>query len=160
MADLEVVKNNLEALERVMACLNAQEEIIGKGTIGVLYQAGRDVGQVEGKQLDRSDDVTTAIRLIDEGEKRVWNVEIWNQTGSSSPILEEDGYCKVQVVFRECPIRQVCITQGVRQDGAMCRLAYGYYAGLLSSVMSRKVDLRAIEVGPNACKKEIRWRKE
>ncbi|UCE27465.1 MAG: hypothetical protein JSW52_01555 [Candidatus Coatesbacteria bacterium] len=149
---------NLEALERIMACLNTQYEIIGKGSTGLLYQAGKDVGKTDGMAFDRTDDIATAIRLIKEGKKDVWNVEVWTESGQSETILKEEDYEKVFAVFRECPIRQVCVSQGVEQNSAMCRIAHGYYAGLLASIIEKRVDVKVVEVGPNACKKEIIWR--
>ncbi len=161
MADAEVLKKNLESMERIMerimACLDAQIEFMGKGSLGIIYQAGKDAGKADGQALDKSEDLGTALALINASRFDVWNSEIWKDAGRETAVVEEDGVKKAHVVFRECPIRQVCLSQGVPLDGTVCRLAHGYYAGLLAAVLDKKVDLQTIAAGPNACKKEASW---
>ena len=145
MGELEKYKSNLEALEKIMGCLNVHEEIIGRGTGGLLYQAGKDLGTADGKASDRTDDIVTAVDLIKQANRDVWNVEVWTDADKNDVVFKEEDYNKIHVIFRECPIRQVCISQGIKMNGALCKLAYGYYAGLLSSILERKVNLKNIE---------------
>ncbi|MCP4228768.1 MAG: hypothetical protein GY771_01285 [bacterium] len=160
MGELEKYKDNLEGLEKIMGCFNVQLDIIGRGTGGVLYQAGKDVGITDGKCRDRTDDIVTAVDLIKRASRDVWNVEVWTDADKDDVVFKEEEYNKIHAIFRECPIRQVCISQGIEMDGGMCKLAYGYYAGLLSSILEKKVNLKTIEAGPNSCKYEIFWRED
>lgn len=149
----------LSALMKVLATLNAQEKLMGRGVLAVMYQNGRDVGLAEGRKLDKADNLLTALEIIKKslwGE--VWAIELWKDKGQPGETFEEDGKKSAWLVWRECPMRQVCLTEGVDQNGAMCRLSYGLFAGILSSVLDQKVDILPLATGPNACKKKVIWR--
>jgi len=149
----------LGALMKLMAALNAQEEILGRAVLAIMYQNGKAVGLAEGKKLDRADKLSTALRLIkDSPWGEVWNIELWRDDGQADDFFEADGSKCAWLVWRECPLRQVCITEGVSQDGAMCRISYGLFAGILSSLLDQKLDIAPVATGPNACKKKIVWR--
>jgi predicted hydrocarbon binding protein len=149
----------LIALMKVMATLNAQEDILGRGVLAIMYQNGRDVGLSEGKKLDRADTLASALTIIRSSSwGQVWNIELWRDQGQSEDTFEEDGKRCAWLVWRDCPVRQVCLTEGAKQDGAMCRISYGLFAGILSSVMGTKVDIVPVAQGPNACKKKVIWR--
>lgn len=149
----------LGALMKLMAALNAQEEILGRGVLAIQYQNGKSVGLAEGNKLDRADKLSTALNLIKESPwGEVWNIELWRDDGQADDTFEEDGKKCAWLVWRECPIRQVCLTEGVSQDGAMCRLSYGLFAGILSTILGQKLDITPVATGPNACKKKVVWR--
>jgi predicted hydrocarbon binding protein len=151
----------LSALMKVLATLNAQERLMGRGVLAVMYQNGRDVGLAEGKRLDRADDLSTALDIIRRSTwGEVWSIELWKEKGQSGETFEEDGKQIAWLVWRECPLRQVCLTEGVDQNGAMCRLSYGLFAGILSSVLDQRVDIMPMVTGPNACKKKVIWREK
>ncbi len=159
MATAEDCQAALGALMKVMAALNAQEEILGRGVLAIMYQNGRDVGLTEGKKLDCADQLATALQVIRSSPwGQVWTIELWRDQGQAGDVFEDQGKQCSWLVWRECPIRQVCITEGVAQDGAMCRISYGLFAGILSAVLQKKVDIVPVAVGPNACKKKVIWR--
>ncbi len=149
----------LSALMKVMATLNAQEKLMGKGVLAVMYQNGRDVGLVEGRKLDRADNLSTALEIIRKSPwGDVWAIELWRDKGQTEDTFEKDGKKSAWLVWRECPLRQVCLSEGVDQNGALCRLSYGLFAGILSSVLEQKTDIMPIATGHNACKKRVIWR--
>ncbi len=154
--DLTVYQNNLQAMMRIMAKLSlASEGLIGKGANALMYQTGKDMGRLEGKKLDRTTDLSKALQMLTEAEQGVWNIELWKDVGAADYVFEEDGVEKAYVLFRECPMRQVCVTHGIKMDGVSCRITHGLFAGMLSEVTGRKVDLHVVHAGPNACKKVV-----
>ncbi len=149
----------LASLMKITATLNAQEEILGRGVLAIMYQNGRDVGLAEGKKLDRASTLASAIHIIQASSwGHVWNIQVWKDQGQPEDVFEQDGKKCAWLVWRECPIREVCLAEGVSQDGAMCRISYGLFAGILSAVLDSKVDIVPVAVGPNACKKKMIWR--
>jgi len=152
------IEGTLKSLMKLLATLNAQEKILGRGALGIMYQNSKDVGLLEGKSLDRANNLSTAIDIIKNSHLSIWEIELWKDKGQKDDIFEEDGKRCAWTVWRECPLRQVCLSEGVEQDGAMCRISYGLFAGILSSILEEKVDIVPVETGPNACKKKVVWR--
>jgi predicted hydrocarbon binding protein len=154
--NMSVYMNNLSSLMKIIASLNhASDTLIGKAAKTLMYQTGKDLGRLEGKKLDKSDNLIKAIEMIQEVEKGVWYIEIWKNKESNDYIFKEDNVMKAYLIFRECPIRQVCLTHGIPQDEVICRITHGLFAGMVEMIMDKKVDLHVEHAGPNACKKVI-----
>ena len=152
--DVDLYKNNIRALLRIMASLaHASDTLIGKASNALMYQTGKDLGRIEGKKLDKSDDIITALDMLMKAEEGVWHIEPWKDQGVDDYIYEEGGLKKARLIFGECPIRQVCMTHGVEQDKVICRITHGLFAGMMSEVLGKKVDVHVDHAGPNACKK-------
>ncbi|MBU7043238.1 MAG: hypothetical protein HXS47_06565 [Theionarchaea archaeon] len=153
---LSIYKNNVASLMKIMASLNhASDTLIGKAAKTLMYQTGKDLGRLEGKKLDKSDDLKKTIEMIEKAEKGVWNIEIWKNKESDDYIFKDNDVQKAYLVFRECPIRQVCMTHGIPQDQVICGITHGLFAGMAEMIMDKKVDLHVEHTGPNACKKVI-----
>jgi len=147
-------KADIVALMKVLASLNTQEDILGRAAIGIMYQTGKSVGQVEGERLDRADTVASALEVIrNSAWGNVWGIDLWKDKGQTEDTFVNAGRTCAWLVWRECPIRQVCLTEGVKQDGAVCKLSYGLFAGIISKVLGKKADIKPESPGPNACKK-------
>lgn len=158
MTDNEL-KETLNSLMKLLATLNAQEKILGRGALGIMYQNSKDVGLIEGESLDRADSISTALEIIKNSHLSIWNIELWKDEGQGEETFkDEDGRLCAWTVWRECPLRQVCLSEGIEQDGAMCRISYGLFAGIISSIMEDRIDIIPVETGPNACKKKVIWR--
>jgi hypothetical protein len=141
-----------------MATLNTPDSM-DRGTLILLYQNSRELGQKEGKKLDTADNLATALEIIQESTwGEVWNIELWRDQGQGADTFKEDGKQCAWLVWRECPVREVCRAEGVAQDGVICHISYRLFSGLLSSVLEKKVDITPLSVGPNACKKKVVWR--
>jgi len=149
----------LQSLMKLMATLNVQDSM-DRGTLILIYQNSRDLGIKEGKKLDRANNIATAMEVIKKSPwGEVWSIELWRDQGQTADtFIDEDGRQSAWLVWRECPVRQVCLTEGVAQDGVMCHMSYRMFAGILSTVLDSKVDITPISVGPNACKKKVTWR--
>ena len=154
--ELDIYTNNISAMMRIMANLgSASNTLIGKGANALMYQTGKDMGKTEGKKLDKTGDLGTALKMLMDVEKGVWEIELWKDEGATDYFFVEEGVTKAYTVFRECPIRQVCLTHGLVQDGVICRITHGLFAGMMSEVMSKKVDVHVTHAGPNSCKKIV-----
>lgn len=157
--DLTIYRSNIQALMRIMASLSlASDSLIGSAAKALMYQTGKDIGKIEGKKLDHADRLEQALTMLMQAEEGVWQIEPWKDVGVEEYVFDENGVKKAHLVFYECPIRQVCLTHGLAQDGVICRITHGLFAGMIGQVMNKKVDLRVEHAGPNACKKiaEIR----
>lgn len=157
--DIRLYQNNINALLEIMYSLgSASDTLIGKTANVLMYQTGKDMGKIEGKKLDKSEDLAKAIGMLMDAKEGVWRIELWKDKGVADPFFEEGGVRKAHLVFTECPIRQVCMSRGIPQDGVICRITHGLFAGMIGEVLGKKVDLRVEHAGPNACKKTVEIR--
>ncbi len=153
---IDVYKNNVQAFMRIVASLSlASDTLIGPAAKALMYQSGKEMGKAEAKKLDRTDDLLKALAMLDEAERGVWHIEPWADDGASSFIVEQDGSHVAHLIFRECPIRQVCLTHGIAQDGAICRITHGLFAGMMGEIMNKRIEVKVEHAGPNACKKVV-----
>jgi predicted hydrocarbon binding protein len=154
--DILIYKNNIKALMKIVASLShASDTLIGKAANTLMYQTGKDLGKIEGAKMDKTDDLSKALDMIAKAEEGVWEIELWKDKGVADYIFEDGGVRKAYLVFKDCPIRQVCMTHGVKQDEVICRITHGLFAGIMGEVMEKKVDLHVEHAGPNACKKIV-----
>jgi hypothetical protein len=152
----DVDKRNIKALVRILASLShASESLIGKAANALMYQTGKDLGKIQGDKLDKTKDLGKAIGMLMDAEKGVWHIELWKDKGEADYIFGDDKVKKAYLIFRECPIREVCMTHGIEQNGVICRITHGLFAGMIGEVMDKKVDLLVEHTGPNACKKIV-----
>jgi predicted hydrocarbon binding protein len=157
--DATIYKNNAMALMRIMASLGlASDSLIGNAANALMYQAGKDMGKTEGKKLDKTNDLAKALEMLMHAEEGVWFAELWKDQGQNDFVIQNNGISSACVIFRECPIRQVCLSHGTKMDGVICRITHGLFAGMLGEVMNKKVDLKVEHAGPNACKKILEIR--
>jgi len=152
--DADIYKNNIRALLRIMASLgHASDTLIGKAANALMYQTGKDLGKIEGKKLDKTDDLVKALGMLMKAEEGVWQIDPWKDGENPDYFFEENGVKKSHLIFRECPVRQVCMTHGVEQDRVICRITHGLFAGMMGEILGKKVDIHVEHAGPNACKK-------
>jgi hypothetical protein len=159
--ELETYKNTLASMTKVMSILaygHSQEGLFGRAVNRMMYLTGEKIGEVEGEKMDRTSDLQKALDMIMDEEKGVWTAELWKNQEESDYYYEEDGVKKVRTVFKECPIRQVCLAHGTEMNGVFCQIAHGLFGGLLKSIMGQKVTLNAEHTGPNACKKVLEFK--
>lgn len=148
----------LESLVKLMATLN-MPGAMDRGTLILLYQNSREMGQKEGEKLDTAEKLSTALDIIRQSSwGKVWNIELWRDQGQPEDTFIKDGQQCAWLIWRECPVREVCRSEGVEQDGVLCHISYRLFSGMLSMVMNEKIDITPVNVGPNACKKIAVWR--
>lgn len=159
--ELETYKNTLASMTKIMSILahgHSQEGLFGRAVNRMMYLTGEKIGKVEGQKIDRTSDLQKALGMLMEQEKGVWVAELWKNEEDGDYIYEEDGTRKVRMVFKDCPVRQVCLAHGTEMNGVFCQIAHGLFGGLLESIMDQKVALMAEHTGPNACKKILEFK--
>lgn len=157
MTQESTVLENLTTLSALTAALSkASGKLLGRSANSIMYLSGTDMGRQEGVKLDRSDDIQQALAIAMRAELRGWGVELWKDADQASYLVEEGDSRWAWVVFRECPVRQVCLAHDMEMGDSLCHLSHGYLAGVLSEVLGKKVDLSLEHAGTNSCKKRLR----
>ena len=157
MTEEATLRETLASLAALTAALSkASGALLGKSAKSIMYLSGSDMGRVEGRKLDRTDDLARAIEMLVDVELRGWGVELWKDADQEEYVVEEPGLSSAWLLFHECPVRQVCLAYDVRMGDALCQLSHGYLAGVLSEILGRKAQLVLEHAGTNACKKQLR----
>jgi predicted hydrocarbon binding protein len=153
------LKENLSTLSALTAALSkASGKLLGRSANSIMYLSGSDMGKEEGQKLDRTDDLAQAVELAMNAELGGWHIELWQDADQANLIVNEEGFDRAWIIFRECPVRQVCLAHDVPMGEALCQLSHGYFAGVMSQILDKKVDLHLEHAGINVCKKQLRLR--
>lgn len=156
----EIIKKRrtLQETMNFMAALSAGiEPILGRGANSMTLAAGRNLGRKFSIDAKSTDDLLEAIdevrRILAENHC-LWGFEPFKPTGQAELITYNDqGARQVLLVFRDCMIRQSLFRFGHPQKGSLCNMMYGFFAGALESIMSKKATLEIRHAGENACLK-------
>jgi predicted hydrocarbon binding protein len=135
------------------------EELLGRSANSMTFVAGRKLGKRLTENAKKTVDV---IEALDE-TKRVladnqcfWNFEPFKPSSESEMIKKrEDGAQEIQLVFRDCMIRQCLFRFGHPQQGSLCSMMYGFFSGALENIMGKKAVLEIKHTGENACLKKL-----
>lgn len=143
-----------------MAALSAGiEPILGRGANSMTMSAGRNLGRKFSEDARHTDDVLEAIaevRHVLEKNSCLWGFEPFKPKGQDEFVTRtENGDQQVLVVFRDCMIRQALLRFGHPQQGSLCNMMYGFFAGALETIMGRKATLEIQHAGENACLKTL-----
>ena len=138
---------------------NGIEEVLGKGSKGVIFNAGVEDGKFVGKNFAKTKDIEDAIVTVNEAFEGVWNVELFKEKDQEEyTFTDKLGFPSVKIVIRECPIRQAVLSNGLNQGGPVCYLTNGNLCGILSEITDKKVGMEIQHTGPNSCLKRIYFR--
>jgi predicted hydrocarbon binding protein len=151
-------------LQQVMIFLGAissgLEQVVGRGASGMSFAAGRTLGKQFSGQAKRTDDLEEAlaeVRRVLQANHCLWGFEVFRPAAQPAAITQgADGAAEVQLVFRDCMIRQALMTYGHPQRGSLCTMMYGFFSGALEVIMGRRAELQIIHAGENACLKRLR----
>lgn len=136
----------------------AGENVLGKGALAMMYQAGRDAGRAPCERPGGAAGVKEALEaVLTEGEE-VWQFEPWQEPGSDGLWTEENGKRLGWFVFRRCPLLSLARNAGSAQGGIICHTLHGYMAGSIENLVGTKVDIRIGHCGPRACKLMVEMR--
>ena len=157
MTEEATIQEHLATLGALTAALSkASGKLLGRSANSIMYLSGSDMGHLEGQKLDRSDDLQQAIAIAMRAELRGWGIELWKDADQADFLVPEGDSHWTWLVFRECPVRQVCLAHDMEMGDSLCHLSHGYLAGVLSEVLGKKADLSLEHAGTNACKKRLR----
>lgn len=143
-----------------MAALSAgMEPILGRGANSMTMSAGRNLGRKFSAGARPTNDLLTAIdevRHILEANSCLWGFEPFKPKDQKEMItINEKGQRQMLLVFRDCMIRQSLLRFGHPQQGSLCNMMYGFFAGALESIMGKKATLEIRHAGENACLKVL-----
>ncbi|MFN2354419.1 MAG: hypothetical protein ABR512_07840 [Desulfopila sp.] len=153
-------RRTLQETMNFMAALSAGiEPILGRGANSMTMSAGRNLGRKFSQEAKQTDDLLEAIdevRKILVHNNCLWGFETFKPVSRQDLItINENGQSQVQLVFRDCMIRQTLFRFGHPQQGSLCNMMYGFFAGALENIMGRKATLEIQHAGENACLKML-----
>lgn len=151
-------RRTLQETMNFMAALSAGiEPILGRGANSMTMSAGRSLGREFSEEAQKTDDLLEAIdevRKILANNNCLWGFEPFKPASREQMItINEEGQKQIQLVFRDCMIRQALFRFGHPQEGSLCNMMYGFFAGALESIMGKKATLEIQHAGENACLK-------
>ena len=156
----EIVKKRrtLQETMNFMAALSAGiEPILGRGASSMTMSAGRNLGRKFSETAKKTTDLFEAIdevRNILIANSCLWGFEPFKPKGQDEFVTTSaEGDLQMQIVFRDCMIRQALFRFGHPQKGSLCNMMYGFFAGALETIMGKKTTLDITHAGENACLK-------
>ena len=153
-------RRTLQETMNFMAALSAgMEPILGRGANSMTMSAGRNLGRKFSASARRTDDLLLAIeevRTILVSNSCLWEFEPFKTKDQEEFItFNAKGERQMLLVFRDCMIRQSLLRFGHPQQGSLCNMMYGFFAGALSIIMGKKATLEIRHAGENACLKML-----
>ena len=146
-------------LSLLTALNNGIEDVLGRGSKGIIFATGMEDGKAQGKALAKTDSLEEAIQAVNEAFEGVWNIELFQEEGQSDYMFKDNlGFPAAKIIVRECPIRQAVLSNGLKQGGPVCYLTNGNLCGIISEIMEKKVSMEIEHTGPNACMKRLNLR--
>lgn len=153
------LRNELQATMEFLGALSSGlEQFIGRAANGMAFVAGKSMGRkcLSGKAQVK--DPVEALKIVEKALNEQgfrWKYDLFPLEGESSAVRQEDDETIVRLVFRDCMIRQTLFRYGHAQQGSLCYMMYGFFAGASETVMGSKSNLVILHSGPNACLKEL-----
>ena len=164
--DTKLLTDTRNTLQGAMGFLAAMaggiEEAVGETAQSVTYLAGVKLGKHFSKDASKTQDLYEALeelRHVLRNANCMWHFEVFE-----NGVDEEDGDGdtsddKVDLVFRDCMIRQSLFLYGHNQKGSLCNMMFGFFSGALDSIMDRESKLEIKHAGENACLKRLSIRR-
>lgn len=135
------------------------EQLVGRGAGSMTFVAGRKLGKSFSAEEEKTDDPLKALDTIADVLRKnncLWGFEPFQTKGQENLLTErDDGKQEMQLVFRDCMIRQALFCYGHEQKGSLCTMMYGFFAGALEEITGRRASLEIIHAGENACLKRL-----
>lgn len=160
MEEILKKRRTLQETMNFMAALSAGiEPILGRGANSMTMSAGRNLGRKFSADAKRTTDLLEAVgevRNILVTNSCLWGFEPFKPEGQDNFILaKENGDSELLLIFRDCMIRQALFRFGHPQEGSLCNMMYGFFAGALETIMGKKATLTIKHAGENACLKVL-----
>jgi len=151
-------RRTLQETMNFMAALSAGiEPVLGRGANSMTMSAGRNLGRKFSQNAEKTDDLLAAIKEVGrvlETNNCLWGFEPFKPTTQAELVtITESGERQMLLVFKDCMIRQSLFRFGHSQQGSLCNMMYGFFAGALENIMGKKAKLEIRHAGENACLK-------
>ncbi len=158
MEEILKKRRTLQETMNFMAALSAGiEPILGRGANSMTMSAGRSLGRKFSTSARQTDDLLEAVdevRKILAANSCLWGFEPFKPQGQEGYVTRNDkGERQMLLIFRDCMIRQALLRFGHPQQGSLCNMMYGFFAGALEAIMGKKATLDIRHAGENACLK-------
>lgn len=153
-------RRTLQETMNFMAALSAGiEPILGRGANSMTMSAGRNLGRRFSENANKTDDLLSAVdevRRVLEENNCLWGFEPFKPKNQAELVtLNNSGEREMLIIFRDCMIRQSLFRFGHPQQGSLCNMMYGFFAGALENIMGKKAKLDIKHAGENACLKVL-----
>lgn len=160
MEEILKKRRTLQETMNFMAALSAGiEPILGRGANSMTMSAGRNLGRKFSENAKQTSDLLEAVdevRRVLLENNCLWLFEPFKPEGQAEMITKnEKGESQLLIVFKDCMIRQSLLRFGHPQEGSLCNMMYGFFAGALESIMGKKATLEIKHAGENACLKVL-----
>ncbi len=145
MSDLQQDRDTLQAVMNFIGALaSGIEESIGNPSKAMAYCAGKSLGKRFSADAERTVDLEDALAQVREVLLRnqcLWHFEPFKRKASPELIrifqaedeevvnLQEEceaGDLEIELVFRDCMIRQALFKYGHEQKMSLCSMMYGF----------------------------------
>jgi len=145
----------LPALMRISGALSKTlYDLLGRSANAPAFIAGKNLAEDMAQDLKRTTNIEKALEQLGDAFKGEWRCMVWHKKGVPQ-IRKENGNTIIDLVFRECVIRETLKEADAKQKGPLCRVAYGVISGILEEITGKKVELEIIHAGPRACLKRL-----
>lgn len=160
MEEILKKRRTLQETMNFMAALSAGiEPILGRGANSMTMSAGKNLGKKFSENAQHTDDLleaVTQVRQILVANSCLWEFEPFKMADQENFItINAQGQQELLLVFRDCMIRQSLLRFGHPQEGSLCNMMYGFFAGALETIMGKKASLKIKHAGENACLKVL-----
>ena len=147
-----------EAMVFLGAIANGTEQAIGESANSISYLAGVNLGKKLSEGVPRTNDIRQALDFVREVLSKNDYLCLFEpfQTHDRPDMVRVDEHGEeVMLVFRDCMIRQSLFRFGHSQNGSLCNMMNGFFAGALLNIMGRESSLEIAHAGENACYKKL-----
>jgi len=130
-------------MHMLAAISESLEKIVGPGSRALLYASGKEYGEKLTKSVEKTSNLKDAINKLLEVFHWVWEIEVKDEE---------------QIVVRKCPIRTLCQRLNIERGEKgmlLCHYVDGIFAGVLSGILDKTIEVKIIKSAPTACMKNL-----
>jgi predicted hydrocarbon binding protein len=139
------------------------EQAIGESANSISYLAGQRLGMRLSVGVPKTADLNEALAALQQllwDNGCLWRFEPFQAQDRENMVEPGPDGEHIQLVFRDCMIRQTLFCFGHHQKGSLCNLMYGVFAGALQRIMDSESTLEILHAGENACLKQLTIRRQ
>ena len=166
MTDLIKERKKLQDMMMFLGALGqGAEKILQRSASVVGFQSGKTIGMEAVKNFsETTDDLEKSIDLLQKALYDIgldWRFGMWKEDDGASYFKDEGDKWVGYMWFQDCIVRNTLYTYADKQEGALCQMSHGFFAGALEKILGgRKVDLEILHAGENGCYKKLTVHKE
>ncbi|MBT0664077.1 hypothetical protein KI809_07155 [Geobacter pelophilus] len=159
MSELSATRASLqETMTFLGAIASGIEEAIGESANSISYLAGKRLGMSLSENIAKTDDIEQALDSVTKvlaSNSCLWNFEAFQPHDRPALIQAAPEGDEINLVFRDCMIRQSLFRFGHHQKGSLCNMMFGFFSGALQTIMGCDSTLEILHAGENACYKKL-----